>query len=135
MPDDEANREFRYCTCVLTSSGVQDWFPKLSADPERLVANGTRRQKMTIATMLAAAGVALAACAGTAAADPWKDESGHGRRYGDRSYDEPRYERRSYKEEYRRGRCKIERKWDEDEYKEEIKCKRGARPVYGYYRY
>lgn len=40
----------------------------------------------------------------------------------------------AFKEEYRRGRCKIERKWDDDEYKEEIKCKRG-RPVYGYYRY
>jgi len=44
-------------------------------------------------------------------------------------------ERRAFKEEYRRGGCKIERKWDDDEYKEEIKCKRRARPIYGYYRY
>ncbi len=73
---------------------------------------------------------------GTAAADPWKDESGHGRwlpRYEEhprRYYREHRYQR-AYKEEYRRGNCKIERKWDKDEYKEEIKCKRGRRaPVY-----
>lgn len=40
-------------------------------------------------------------------------------------------ERRAFKEEYRRGGCKMERKWDDDEYKEEIKCKRRARPIYG----
>jgi hypothetical protein len=35
-----------------------------------------------------------------------------------------------------RGGCKIERKWDDDGYKEEVKCKRGwRRPVYDYYRY
>ncbi|WP_425353241.1 hypothetical protein [Sinorhizobium alkalisoli] len=57
------------------------------------------------------------------------DESGHGRW-------SPRYEehpRRFYREHrhQRRGNCKIERKWDKDEYKEEIKCKRGRRvPVY-----
>ncbi|WEX86601.1 hypothetical protein PZN02_002902 [Sinorhizobium garamanticum] len=89
---------------------------------------------MKFLTIAAAVGVALTACAGSALADPWKDESGHGRWRWGGYYDEPRYERRAYKEEYRRGRCKIERKWDDDEYKEEIKCKR-ARPVYGYYRY
>ncbi|RVP22516.1 hypothetical protein [Sinorhizobium meliloti] len=88
---------------------------------------------MKLLTIAAAAGVALTLCAGNALADPWKDESGHGRWRG--YHDEPRYERRAYKEEYRRGRCKIERKWDEDEYKEEIKCKRGPRPAYEYYRY
>ncbi|WP_026620861.1 hypothetical protein M728_004833 (plasmid) [Ensifer sp. WSM1721] len=88
---------------------------------------------MKMIKLFAAAALAFAGCAGSALADPWKDESGHGRWRG---YDyEPRYERRALKEEYRRGRCKIERKWDDDEYKEEIKCKRGARPIYGYYRY
>ena len=44
-----------------------------------------------------------------------------------------RHVRRAYKEEYRRGRCKVERKWDDHEYKEEIKCKRGwRRPAYIY---
>ncbi len=90
---------------------------------------------MKIATVLAAASAAFAACAGAAMADPWKDESGHARWRWRGYYDEPRYERRAYKEEYRRGRCKIERKWDDDEYKEEIKCKGRARPIYGYYRW
>ncbi|MBP2236588.1 hypothetical protein J2Z31_003102 [Sinorhizobium kostiense] len=90
---------------------------------------------MKLMAIVAAAGMAFAVLTGNAVADPWKDESGHGRWHSYRYYDEPRYERRAYKEEYRRGRCKIERKWDDDEYKEEIKCKRGARPVYGYYRW
>ena len=69
--------------------------------------------------------------AGSASADPWKDESGHGRydrHYDDRvprrHYHGRRYEHRAYKEEYRRGGCKIERKWDRGGYKEEVKCKR-----------
>ncbi|MFA1621678.1 hypothetical protein ACDY96_02315 [Rhizobium mongolense] len=90
---------------------------------------------MKMLTIAAAAGVALAMCAGDASADPWKDESGHGRWHSDRYYGEPRYERRAYKEEYRRGGCKIKRKGGDGEYNEEIKCKRGARPIYGYYRY
>ncbi|YCI06028.1 hypothetical protein M1D34_28680 (plasmid) [Ensifer sp. D2-11] len=83
---------------------------------------------MKIVTLATAIGVALTGMTGMASADPWKDESGSWR--GGGYYDGPRYERRAFKEEYRRGRCKIERKWDDDEYKEEIKCKRG-----GYYRY
>lgn len=90
---------------------------------------------MKIVTLAIAACVVLSGMAGAALADPWKDESGHGRWRGGGYYDEPRYERRAFKEEYRRGGCKIERKWDDDEYKEEIKCKRRVRPVYGYYRY
>lgn len=90
---------------------------------------------MKSAILATAIGILLAGLTGTAFADPWKDESGHGRWRGDFHYGEPRYERRAFKEEYRRGRCKIERKWDDDEYKEEIKCKRGGRPTYGYYRY
>ncbi|ABR60223.1 hypothetical protein [Sinorhizobium medicae] len=70
---------------------------------------------------------------GTAYADPWKDESGHGRWRGGFHFGETRSERRAFKEEYRRGRCKIELKWGDDEYKEEIKRKRDGRPTY--YRY
>ncbi|WP_425462819.1 hypothetical protein [Methylibium rhizosphaerae] len=51
-------------------------------------------------------------------ADPGKDESGHGRG------------KREYKEEFRDGNCKVERKWEKDgEYKEERKCKDGGRAV------
>lgn len=51
-----------------------------------------------------------------ASADPWKDESGHGKRHG--------HERREYKEEYWDGHCKVERKLEKSgEYKEERKCK------------
>ncbi|QSY97778.1 hypothetical protein J2J97_28545 (plasmid) [Rhizobium bangladeshense] len=88
---------------------------------------------MKLLTLAAATVVALTVCTGNALADPWKDESGHGRWHG--NYDGHRYERRAHKEEYRRGGCKIEREWDDDEYKEEIKCNRGARPSYGWYRY
>ncbi|CAN7674180.1 hypothetical protein LJR231_005390 [Phyllobacterium sp. LjRoot231] len=96
---------------------------------------------------ITALSIALTAGVGMATADPWKDESGNGRWLrtyergndewrGDRYYRERPSKRRAYKEEYRRGGCKIERKWDDDEYKEEIKCKRGwRRPVYDYYRY
>ncbi|WP_116341450.1 MULTISPECIES: hypothetical protein [Enterobacter] len=49
-------------------------------------------------------------------ADPWKDESGNGRRYD--------YHGDSHKTVYRDGRCKVERKWEGNgEYKEERKCK------------
>lgn len=89
-----------------------------------------------------AVGIALTTWVGGATADPWKDESGHGRwisRYGHyEDYRPWRYyrerDRYSYREEFRRGRCKVERKWEDDEYKEEIKCKRGfRRPVHDYY--
>ncbi|TIW13950.1 MAG: hypothetical protein E5V70_06545 [Mesorhizobium sp.] len=88
-----------------------------------------------LGTMLAA-WVAIVGGNSVAAADPWKDESGHGK-WQDRHRYEDTYERKrerySYKEEYRRGNCTIERKWEGDEYKEEIKCKRGKRRVYDYY--
>ncbi|MEJ1166408.1 hypothetical protein V9K97_22070 [Variovorax sp. CCNWLW186] len=49
-------------------------------------------------------------------ADPHKDESGHGRK--------GRHGGHEYKEEYRDGWCKVERKWDKNgEFKEERKCK------------
>ena len=85
----------------------------------------------------------IAICAATilsgpAFADPWKDESGKGRwGYEGRGYEGRGYEGRGYraynmdreyKEEYRRGNCKIERKWERDGgYKEETKCKGGYR--------
>lgn len=68
----------------------------------------------------------LPVLAGPALADPWKDESGKGRWGGyDRRYDRSygHYDR-DYKQEFYRGPCKIERKWERNgEYKEEIKCK------------
>jgi hypothetical protein len=62
---------------------------------------------------LFAAAILLAPWA--AAADPYKDESGHGKR---------KHGHREYKEEYWEGNCKVERKWEKSgEYKEERKCK------------
>ena len=50
-----------------------------------------------------------------AAADPDKDESGHGR-----------HSHRPAKQEYWDGPCKVERKWEGNgEYKEERKCRGG----------
>ena len=87
--------------------------------------------------LMTAVSIALTIWVGEAAADPWKDESGHRRWISSDEHREDyrprRYyrERNVYKEEFRPGRCKIERKWDDDEYKEEIKCKRGwRRPAY-----
>ncbi|WP_207457923.1 glycine zipper 2TM domain-containing protein [Azospirillum sp. SYSU D00513] len=72
---------------------------------------------------------------GTAWADPWKDESGHGRyRHGHHHEGEwrgdrdggRRGDRAEWKEEYWDGNCKVERKWERDgDYKEERKCKGG----------
>jgi hypothetical protein len=65
---------------------------------------------------------AMTVLAGPALADPWKDESGKGWwRDGDRrAYSESR----EYKQEFRQGNCKVERKWGRHgEYKEEVKCK------------
>jgi hypothetical protein len=91
--------------------------------------------------------LALSAWPGTASADPWKDESGHGKwresyqrnldDWRDRHAREYRRERRrrgDYRGEYRpRAFCKVERKRDGDEYKEEWKCRGGARPsTFGY---
>ena len=51
-----------------------------------------------------------------ASADPWKDESGHGRGH--------KHGHREYKEEYWDGNCKVERKLEKNgDYKEERKCK------------
>lgn len=68
----------------------------------------------------------LAMLAGPALADPWKDESGKGRwGHDDRGHRAYNYDR-EYKQEFRRGNCKIERKWERGgDYKEEVKCKGG----------
>jgi len=101
---------------------------------------------MTRLGLTAALSIALIGWTGSASADPWKDESGKGRWRGgyDRSYDHPgrsysygyersRRERRAFKQEYDDGNCKYERKLERSgEYKEEVKCRRGARPIYGY---
>nr|WP_238482406.1 hypothetical protein [Noviherbaspirillum aridicola] len=67
--------------------------------------------------------VLLLALPAAVQADPWKDESGHGKGR--------KHDRREYKEEYWDGNCKVERKFEKNgEYKEERKCK----PVrHGYY--
>ena len=74
-----------------------------------------------------AAFCSLAMLASPALADPYKDESGKGRwgyHRGDRAYNLDR----EYKQEFRQGNCKIERKWERSgEYKEEVKCKGGHR--------
>lgn len=67
---------------------------------------------------------ALMMLAGPVLADPWKDESGKGRWGYDRGSYRAYNQEREYKQEYRRGNCKIERKWERSgEYKEEVKCK------------
>jgi hypothetical protein len=45
-------------------------------------------------------------------------------RWGDRGYYRSYNQDREYKQEYRQGNCKVERKWERNgEYKEETKCK------------
>lgn len=75
--------------------------------------------------LLCVAILASVSCA--AGADPWKDESGHGKRHHGAYYGGG-----DHKEEYWDGNCKIERKWKGNgEYKEERKCKppRYVQPV------
>jgi hypothetical protein len=72
--------------------------------------------------LLSIAALGLVAVSSSAAADPWKDESSHGR-HGKHGHE--------YKEEYWDGNCKVERKFKGNgDYKEERKCKG---PRYGYY--
>jgi hypothetical protein len=93
---------------------------------------------------IAALCIAVAAPISFAKADPWKDESGHGRDRGySRHYNRDddgdrgrRYRGGERKVEYDDGNCKVERKWGKGgEYKEERKCRGGARhrdfPGYG----
>ena len=60
----------------------------------------------------------------SALADRVKDESGRGRSNYERGeYRAPKHKGNEYKEEYRDGNCKIERKWERNgSYKEEWKC-------------
>jgi hypothetical protein len=99
---------------------------------------------MKVLGWTAALSLILVGWAGSASADPWKDESGKGRWRGgyERSYDypgrgydyeRPRRERRAFKQEYDDGRCKYERKLEKSgEYKEEVKCRGGYRSSYRY---
>jgi hypothetical protein len=93
---------------------------------------------------IAALALVIAASFDSASADPWKDESGHGRDRGEysRHYDRHdwrgdrdwnRREGRERKVEYDDGRCKVERKWGKHgEYKEERKCRGNYRGFDGY---
>jgi hypothetical protein len=93
--------------------------------------------------VLLASCVALAVWPGTTSADPWKDESGHGkwresyqRGFDDwrgeddgRDYRRERRRRADHRADYRpRAFCKVKRKAGDDQYKEEWKCRGGARP-------
>ena len=70
---------------------------------------------------------ALALLLGPALADPHKDESGKGRWGHDRGHRAYNMDR-EYKQEFRQGNCKVERKWERSgDYKEEVKCKGGYR--------
>lgn len=83
---------------------------------------------------VAAFALVLATQFGAANADPWKDESGHGRGRGEysRHWDRDRHEGRERKVEYDDGRCKVERKWGKGgEYKEERKCRDGIGRDFG----
>lgn len=56
------------------------------------------------------AGIAMAGCISMAAADQWKDESGHGKwqgRYQDEDDYERKRERYSYKKEFRRAIARL----------------------------
>ena len=100
----------------------------------------------------AALSLAIGGFAGSAYADPGKDESGKGRwrggyersygpegRYGrgyegrdPRSWQRDARERRAFKQEYDDGTCKYERKLEKSgEYKEEVKCRSGRRTSFG----
>ena len=69
--------------------------------------------------------LAILISATASSADPWKDQSGKARwgtSYQGGAYDY--YEPRDHRQEFRRGDCKIERKWERGgEYKEKIKCR------------
>ena len=81
--------------------------------------------------------LAFFASAGIAAADPWKDESGKGRRGGYGGYERHDCGSGWHGERDRKVRmrtadgCEVERKWKKGEYEEKVKCKPGR----GGYRY
>ncbi len=68
-----------------------------------------------------------------AVADPWKDESGNGRREYSYNKKKEKYDSRKgeYKYEWQDGDCKYEYKKDKHGYKEERKCRGGARDASG----
>jgi surface antigen len=73
------------------------------------------QMKSSIRTGWSALGVALVSVSISAYADPYKNESGHGR---------SNKARHEYKEEFWDGNCKVKRKYKKNgDYKEERKCK------------
>jgi hypothetical protein len=109
--------------------------PELRSDGARCQTNPMEAAtRSSLAVLCIATALAIPSFA---AADPWKDESGHGRWRGEYRDDFQRHRggygfggrygghyAREYKHEYRRGGCKYERKWERGgEYKEEVKCK------------
>lgn len=89
----------------------------------------TASRSITISTVA----LVLAALPGLAAADSWKDESGHGRGRGEYKYEE-KYDRGGgVKREWKSGDCKYEYKAGPGGVKEEYKCDGGqyrAGPAY-----
>ena len=69
--------------------------------------------KISAKYVVVAVAISTALGLAPAAADPYKDESGHGY-----------HNKMKSKEEYWDGNCKVERKWEGNgEYKEERKCR------------
>lgn len=54
----------------------------------------------------------------------WRGRPGWGNRGEDWRDRRERRSRQAYEQEFRRGDCKVKRKWDGDEYREEVRCKR-----------
>ncbi|MGQ0655306.1 MAG: hypothetical protein ACT4P4_24080 [Betaproteobacteria bacterium] len=80
--------------------------------------------KMIKATLAILACSSAVLSAGTAFADPDRDESGKRHRYYSERSDDRRWHRGEGKEEYWDGNCKVERKWKKNgEYKEERRCR------------
>lgn len=93
-------------------------------DKKNAVAPAPNRDNIMTLTAKTLCLAALLALPLAVHADPWKDESGHGKWRG-------HHHGGDYKEEYWDGNCKVERKFKGNgDYKEERKCKG---PRYGYY--
>jgi hypothetical protein len=78
---------------------------------------------VSIPLLLMAACGAFVLSGGAALADPWKDETGKDRWRPEYRRYYGQYEAHEFKEEYRVGGCKVERRWKAGEYKEEVKCR------------
>ncbi len=79
-------------------------------------------KRLGVATALS---IALTGWLSAAAAEPLKDDTGKGRENYQR--DDNGWLRRA---EAERAGCRVERKWDNGAYKEEIRCNGGRSPFY-----